>query len=102
LITNVLYALILPLIEILVGVYIMRNTGNFSSVVIYQLFIYVGVVSASILNGVLLKVFIVNFLYSFGIVLSSNVLMLIMFAQSTGVVEPRIAGFALGGSAGFF
>jgi len=102
LITNMLYALILPIIEIFVGAYIMRNTGNSSYVVIYQLCMYIGVVSTSILNGALLKVFKVNRLYSFGIILSAIALMGMMFVQSIGIVQLGIAGFALGGSTGFF
>ena len=102
LITNMLYALILPIIEIFVGAYIMRNTGNSSYVVIYQLCMYVGVVSTSVLNGVLLKYFKVNRLYSFGIILSAFALMAMMFVHSIGIVQLGIAGFALGGSTGFF
>jgi len=102
LITNMLYALILPIIEIFVGAYIMRNTGNPSYVAIYQLCMYIGVVSTSVLNGVLLKVFRVNWLYSFGIILTAVALMVMMFVQSLGIVELGIAGFALGGSTGFF
>lgn len=102
LITNMLYALILPIIEIFVGAYIMRNTGNSSYVVMYQLCMYVGVVSTSVLNGVLLKYFKVNRLYSFGIILSAFALMAMMFVHSIGIVQLGIAGFALGGSTGFF
>jgi hypothetical protein len=65
LITNMLYGLILPIIEIFVEAYIMRNTGNSSYVAIFQLFMYIGVVSTSILNGALLKIFKANWLYSF-------------------------------------
>lgn len=102
LITNMLYALILPIIEIFVGAYIMRNTGNSSYVAIYQLLMYVGVVSTSILNGVLLKVFKANRLYSFGIMLTAISLMVMMFVHSLGIVQLGIAGFALGASTGFF
>jgi len=102
LITNMLYALILPIIEIFVGAYIMRNTGNSSFVAIYQLLMYMGVVSTSILNGVLLKVFKANRLYSFGIMLTAISLMVMMFVQSLGIVQLGIAGFALGASTGFF
>lgn len=102
LVTNMLYAMILPIIEIFVGAYIMRNTGNSSYVVIYQLCMYVGVVSTSVLNGVLLKYFKVNRLYSFGIVLSALALMAMMFLQSIGIVELGFAGFVLGASTGFF
>ncbi|MDO9153744.1 MAG: MFS transporter [Paludibacter sp.] len=102
LLTNMLYALILPIIEIFVGAYIMRNTGNSSFVVIYQLCMYIGVVMTSVLNGALLKVFKVNLLYSFGIILTAISLMVMMFVQSLGIFELGIAGFALGASTGFF
>lgn len=102
LITNMLYALILPIIEIFVGAYIMRNTGSPSFVAIYQLCMYVGVVTTSILNGFLLKILKVNWLYSFGIILSAIALMVMMFVQSLGIVHLGIAGFALGASTGFF
>ncbi|MDD3079743.1 MAG: MFS transporter [Paludibacter sp.] len=102
LITNMLYALILPIIEIFVGAYIMRNTGSPSFVAIYQLCMYCGIVLTSVLNGFLLKTFKVNILYSFGIMLSAVALMVMMFLQSLGIVELGIAGFALGASTGFF
>ncbi len=102
LVTNMLYALILPIIEIFVGAYIMRNTGSPSYVVIYQLCMYVGVVSTSVLNGALLKIFKVNLLYMLGIILSALSLMVMMFVQSIGIVELGIAGFILGASTGFF
>lgn len=102
LITNMLYALILPIVEIFVGAYIMRNTGNSSYVVIYQLCMYIGVVSTSVLNGVLLRYFKVNVLYSAGIILSAIALMAMMFVQSIGIVQLGIAGFALGAATGFF
>jgi len=102
LITNMLYGMILPIIEIFIGAYIMRNTGNSSYVAIFQLFMYIGVVSTSILNGALLKIFKVNWLYSFGIVLSAIALMVMMFVHSIGIVQLGIAGFAIGASTGFF
>lgn len=101
-ITNMLYALILPIIEIFVGAYIMRNTGKSSYVVIYQLCMYIGVVTTSALNGVLLKYFKVNWLYCFGIVLSAIALMAMMFVHAVGLFQLGIYGFALGGSTGFF
>lgn len=102
LITNMLYALILPIIEIFVGAYIMRNTGSPSYVIIYQLCMYIGVVLTSVLNGALLKVFKVNILYTFGIIVSALSLMIMMFVESLGILELGIAGFALGASTGFF
>jgi YQGE family putative transporter len=102
LITNMLYALILPIIEIFVGAYIMRNTGSPSFVAIYQLCMYIGIVITSVLNGVLLKKFKVNHLYSFGILISALALMLMMFVKSLGIFELCIAGISLGAATGFF
>lgn len=102
LLTNMLYAMILPIIEIFVGAYIMRNTGSSTYVVIYQLCMYIGVVSTSVLNGLLLQRFKVGMLYGFGILLTAVSLMVMMFVQSLGILELGIAGFALGASTGFF
>ena len=102
LVTNMLYALILPIIEIFVGAYIMRNTGNPSFVVIYQLCMYIGIVITSVLNGLLLKRFSSALLYGFGIILSAMVLMGMMFIHAVGIVQLGIAGLILGASTGFF
>jgi YQGE family putative transporter len=102
LVTNMLYALILPVIEIFVGAYIMRNTGSSSFVALYQLCMYAGIVLTSVLNGGLLKKFKVNHLYSFGILVSALALMLMMFVGSLGVVELCVAGVSLGAATGFF
>ncbi len=102
LITNMLYALILPIIEIFVGAYIMRNTGNPSYVAIYQLCMYAGVLVTSVLNGLMMKKFKASSLYAFGILLSALALMVMMFVNFTGILELGLSGFVLGASTGFF
>lgn len=102
LITNMLYALILPIIEIFVGAYIMRNTGSPSYVAIYQLCMYAGVLATSVLNGLMMKRFNASSLYAFGILLSALALMVMMFVSFTGILELGISGFVLGASTGFF
>ena len=101
-ITNLLYALILPVIEIFVGAYIMRNTGSPTNVVIYQLCMYVGVVTTSILNGVLMRAFKSSHLYSFGILMSAVALMVMMSVKTIDLAGLGLSGFALGASTGFF
>lgn len=101
-ITNMLYALILPIIEIFVGAYIMRNTGMPAYVAIYQLCMYAGIVFSSLLNGFLLQKFSSSLLYGFGIVLSTIVMATMMFVNSIGIVELGITGLILGFSTGFF
>ena len=51
LVTNLLFAIVLPIVEIFAGAYIMRNTGSSSYVMIYQLCMYIGVVITAIANG---------------------------------------------------
>ncbi len=102
LVTNMLFALILPIIEIFVGAYVMRNTGSSTYVVLYQLAMYIGIVFTSVLNGAMLKIFKVKGLYMFGIMLSGISLLAMMFADSLSIAELGIAGFALGAATGFF
>ena len=42
LMTNLLYAFVLPVVEIFVGAYVMRHTSEPVSVAFYQLFMYIG------------------------------------------------------------
>ncbi len=102
LVTNMLYALILPIIEIFVGAYIMRNTGSPAYVAIYQLCMYFGVLVTSVLNGFLLTKFSASKLYAFGILLSAFILMAMMFVRAIGIMELGLSGFILGASTGFF
>ena len=102
LLTNMFYALVLPIVEIFVGAYIMRNTNNPTYVAIYQLAMYTGIVFASMINGELLKRIKVKLLYSFGILVSGLSMLVMMSAHSTGIIELSIAGIAMGISAGFF
>ena len=82
LLTNMFYAFVLPVVEIFVGAYIMRNTNNPSYVALYQLAMYVGIVVASVINGELLKRFQVKHLYAFGI-LVSGLSMVVMMGLKT-------------------
>ncbi len=54
LITNMIYAFVLPVIEIFVAAYVMRNSHDVSKVVTYQLAIYAGDPLAFWINGILL------------------------------------------------
>jgi hypothetical protein len=102
LVTNLLYALLLPIIEIFVGAYIMRNTGSPAYVAIYQLCMYLGIVLTSLLNGMMLKKCKAALLYGIGIILSAVVLMTMMFVHSIGILELGFTGLILGASTGFF
>lgn len=102
LLTNMVYALVLPVIEIFVAAYVMRNSREVSKVVIYQLAIYAATPLAFLINGYLLGRTSVYRLYSLGMLLS-GVSMLVM--MSSNVISPwDIAGSGLmmGFSTGLF
>ena len=43
LVTNMIYALVMPVIEIFVGAYVMRNSNDVKMVIGYQLAVYSGI-----------------------------------------------------------
>lgn len=102
LITNMLFALILPVVEIFVGAYIMRSTSEPALVAYYQLMMYVGIVVTSFLNGFLLKGINVKYLYATGILVSALSMFAMMAIRNLGLVELGIAGFTMGAASGFF
>lgn len=102
LMTNMLYALVLPVVEIFIGAYIMRNTSDPISVAFYQLFMYVGIVATSCLNGYLLRIVNVKTLYAAGILVSGLSMYAMMTIKSLGFIELGIAGFSMGAASGFF
>lgn len=102
LVTNLLFAIVLPIIEIFAGAYIMRNTGSSSYVMMYQLCMYIGIVITAIANGLLLKRFKVTQLYSFGILISAVSLMVMMFISNVTIGMLCGTGLMLGLSTGFF
>lgn len=100
--TNLLFAMILPLIEIFASAYIMRNTGMPSYVIVYQLCMYIGIVVSAVINGILMKWFKSTQLYGFGILISSVSLMIMMFINKVTIPMLCGTGFLLGLSTGFF
>lgn len=102
LVTNMLYALVLPIVEIFVGAYIMRNTSDPVMVAFYQLAMYIGIITTSLVNGYLLKKYSVKTLYSAGILVSGISMFGMMTIKSLGFVEPGLAGFLMGAASGFF
>lgn len=102
LLTNMLYALVLPVVEIFVGAYIMRNTSDPVMVAFYQLAMYAGIVATSFVNGFLLKKYNVKILYSAGILVSGIAMFGMMTIKSLGFIELGLAGFLMGAASGFF
>ncbi|NVO09923.1 MAG: MFS transporter [Bacteroidales bacterium] len=102
LITNMIYAFVLPIIDIFVGAYIMRSSNNPSMVAVYQLCVYTGIPFTFLLNGFLLNKIKVSRLYSFGMLLSGVSMIFMMTLSDINMVGVSISGFIMGASFGFF
>jgi YQGE family putative transporter len=100
--TNLVYALVLPVIDIFVAAYIMRNSNDTSKVVIYQLAIYTGIPLTFLLNGLLLKHFNIRKLYSLGMMLSGVSMIIMMSLQTLDLIGIGIAGITMGLSFGLY
>jgi len=102
LVTNMIYAFVIPVIEIFVGAYIMRSSNDPKIVAIYQLTVYTGIPITFLANGFLLSKFKVTNLYSLGMLLSGLSMMLMMSLNSLSVAGVGIAGLLMGASFGLF
>lgn len=102
LITNMIYAFALPVIDIFVGAYIMRSSNDPGIVAIYQLCVYTGIPFTFLINGVLLRHIKISNLYSFGMLLSGLSMLLMMSMEILSVRGVVIAGLLMGCSFGFF
>jgi MFS transporter, YQGE family, putative transporter len=100
--TNLVYALVLPVIDIFVAAYIMRNSNDTSKVVIYQLAIYTGIPLTFLLNGFLLKHFNIRKLYSAGMMLSGVSMIIMMSLKTLDLTGIGIAGITMGLSFGLY
>ncbi|UXX79360.1 MFS transporter [Reichenbachiella carrageenanivorans] len=102
LMTNMIYALVLPIIEIFVSAYIMRSLNSSSAVILYQITVFTGIPITFVLNGFLLRKFSVKGLYSLGMILSGISISVMMFLKDITFVEVGISGLLMGISYGFF
>jgi MFS transporter, YQGE family, putative transporter len=102
LITNMIYAFVLPVIEIFVGAYIMRSSNDPTIVAVYQLTVYTGIPITFLINGFLLSRIKIANLYSFGMLLSGLSMLIMMSLENLSVAGVGIAGILMGCSFGFF
>tara|TARA_R110002050_G_scaffold147761_2_gene273836 strand:- start:1290 stop:2573 length:1284 start_codon:yes stop_codon:yes gene_type:complete len=102
LMTNLIYALVLPIIELFVGAYILRESDNISYVVVYQLMAYFGIPVSFLVNGYLLRRIKIARLYSMGMLLSGVAMSIMMTLKSVDIVGISISGLVMGFSYGFF
>ncbi len=100
--TNTIYAFVLPVIDIFVASYIMRNSNDPSKVILYQLAIYTGIPITFFINGYLLNRINVKKLFSLGMLLSGVSMMFMMSLKEINYVGLISAGLIMGMSFGFY
>ena len=100
--TNVIYAFVLPVIDIFVASYIMRNSNDPAKVMFYQLAIYTGIPITFFINGYLLNRINIKRLFSLGMILSGVSMMFMMSLKEINYFGLVGAGLIMGMSFGFY
>lgn len=100
--TNVIYAFVLPVIDIFVASYIMRNSNDPAKVMFYQLAIYTGIPITFFINGYLLNRINIKRLFSLGMLLSGISMMFMMSLKEINYFGLVLAGLIMGMSFGFY
>jgi YQGE family putative transporter len=101
-VSNMIYGLVLPVIEIFVAAYVMRNSHAVAKVVTYQLSIYTATPLAFYLNGKLLGRVGAKHLYAAGMLLSGMAMMLMMQLSILTPIGVATSGFTMGLATGIF
>ncbi len=102
LLTNMVYSLVLPVIELFIGAYIIRSSADFSLVIVFQLAQGAGIPLTFLMNAWLLRYFPIARLYSAGMILSGCAMGLMMLLTDLTLPGISAAGFIMGLSYGFF
>ncbi|HSS99200.1 MAG TPA: hypothetical protein VLK33_19330, partial [Terriglobales bacterium] len=102
LLTNLVYGFVMPIIEIFVGAYVMRNSNDVSMVVTYQLAVYTGIPFTFLLNGWLMQHIKMPRLYSMGMLLSGCSMALMMSLGKLNLPGIITCGLVMGMSFGLY
>lgn len=102
LITNLVYGLVMPVIEMFIGAYVMRKSDDVKMVVIYQLAVYTGIPFTFLVNGWLLQLVSVKRLYSIGMLLSGVSMVVMMSLNELSLMGLGVAGLLMGMSFGLY
>lgn len=102
LLTNLVYAFVLPVIDVFVSAYVMRNSQDVKLVVTYQLAVYTGIPFTFLINGFLLRRINIKRLYSAGMLLSGISMAVMMSLGQLSIGGVCVAGLLMGMSFGLF
>ena len=96
------YAFVMPVIDIFVASYIMRNSNDPSKVMLYQLAIYTGIPITFYINGYLLNRVNIKRLFSLGMLLSGVSMIFMMSLKEISYSGLVSAGLIMGMSFGLY
>src|SRR5208282_5282784 len=102
LVTNLIYAFVMPVIEIFIGAYVMRNSNDVKMVIAYQLAVYTGIPFTFLVNGWLLQRINIKWLYSLGMLLSGVSMVWMMSLNTLNLFGIAVAGLLMGMSFGLY
>ncbi|MBX9577362.1 MAG: MFS transporter [Chthoniobacterales bacterium] len=101
--TNFIYASVLPVIWAFVGVYIMRNSNNDVHLVMcFPMANYTGILITFFLNGYLLRIIRVKYLYALGMLISGFSLFIMISLKELDIYGITMTGGLLGVAMGLF
>jgi YQGE family putative transporter len=92
----------MPVIDIFVASYIMRNSNDPSKVILYQLAIYIGIPITFFINGYLLNRINIKRLFSLGMLLSGVSMVFMMSLEEINYIGLAVAGLIMGMSFGLY
>ncbi len=102
LVTNLIYAFVMPVVEMFIGAYVMRKSDDVKMVVTYQLAVYAGIPLTFFINGWLLRHFRIQKLYSIGMLLSGISMIVMMVLPELSLAGLAVAGGLMGMSFGLY
>jgi YQGE family putative transporter len=102
LVANAIYALVLPVIEIFVAAYLLRNSRQATHVVLYQATVYLATPPAFFLNGYLLRVVPLNWMYAVGMLLTGGALIVLTHTNVRTASDIVASGGLMGLATGIF
>ncbi|MGA2500696.1 MAG: MFS transporter, partial [Tepidisphaeraceae bacterium] len=101
-VTNLVYGLVMPVIEMFIGAYVMRKSDDVKMVVTYQLAVYTGIPFTFLVNGWLLRHMSIKRLYSVGMLLSGVSMVVMMSLPQLSFWGLGMAGVLMGMSFGLY
>lgn len=102
LVTNLIYAFVMPVVEMFIGAYVMRKSDDVKMVVAYQLAVYAGIPLTFYINGWLLRHVRIQRLYSVGMLLSGVSMIVMMSLPELRAGGLVVAGGLMGMSFGLY